>query len=319
MAVQGGKTMTQGVIKAVIVTYNSSDDIAECLDALLLSSERFSFEITVVDNGSADATIQTVRESYPFVEVIASTNLGYAHGNNLAVREALDSGRDYQAILILNPDATLCRGSIDRLADALFAIQEVGGVSPYVGSRGGGGREADRFKSLFGVPLNEKPLPGFDAVVSDRLHGCCMLLRPEVFREIGFIDEQYFLYWEELDFCIRVTAAGFKLLICYDIYINHRCNTPERQHRIFYMNRNQFLFARKNFPPMRRMVFLSRRAMTFVIELVHFVRIKRFDLVCAAMSGMVSGLCGETGKSTSRYAEPPSQAERIRRSAAECP
>jgi hypothetical protein len=298
MAVQGRKTMKNDVIKVVIVTYNSADDIAKCLDALLLSSERYSLEITVVDNGSTDETVKQLRGFYPFVHVIANINLGYAHGNNLGVQEALGNGREYKAILILNPDTTLCVGSVDRLADVLFSFQEVGGVSPHMR----GEQERNRVKSLFGSPLNDRPLMNRDVVVSDRLHGCCMLLRPDVFRKIGFIDEQYFLYWEEVDFGLQAIAAGFKLLLCYDVLMDHRCGSPERQHRIYYMWRNQFRFARKNFPPLLRLIFLSRRVPTFVRELIGFVGIRRFDLVRAALSGMTAGLLGETGKSSNRYA-----------------
>lgn len=294
--------MTSDAIKVVIVTYNSKNQIAECLNAIPFSSERYSFEVTVVDNGSTDETLQKLRNLYPSVHVIASTNLGYAHGNNLGVQEALGSVQEYKAILILNPDATLRVGSIDVLADALFSSREVGGVSPHVVEQAG--KESYRHKTLFGLPMNDKPLKGRDVVVSDRLHGYCMLLRPEVFRKIGFIDEQYFLYWEELDFGLRAIAAGFKLLLCYDVLIFHRYGSQERQHRIYYMWRNQFRFANKNYTPFLRIIFLARRVLTSVKELVNFVHIKRFDLVGAAMAGLAAGLRGETGKSSNRYAAP---------------
>ena len=307
MAMQGSEAMKSEAmkseaIKVVIVTYNSADQIAECLDALPISSERYLFDITVVDNGSTDKTVQKLHNFYPSVHVIESTNLGYAHGNNLGVQEALESGEEYKAILILNPDATLPARSIDSLADALFSSQEIGGVSPHIVEQAD--KESHKRKTLFGLPMNDKPLPGRAGVVSDRLHGFCMLLRPEVLREIGFMDEQYFLYWEELDYGLRAIAAGFKLLLCYDVFVYHRCDSQERQHRIYYMWRNQFRFAKKNYTPFLRLIFLARRVLTSLKELVIFVKIKRFDLVGAAMAGLAAGLRGETGKSSNRYAAP---------------
>lgn len=304
MAVQGSETMIAGVIKVVIVTYNSAGEIAACLDALLCSSTSYSFDITVVDNGSSDRTLQILQNSYPFVQTIASTNLGYAHGNNLAVREALASGQAYQAFLILNPDSTLGVDVVDSLVDALFISPEVGGVSPHIEEHSV--QDFRRLKTIFGLPMNDRLCAGRDAVVSDRLHGCCMLLRPEVFHKSGYMDERYFLYWEELDFGLRMIAAGFNLLLCYDVLVGHGGDRTERQHRIYYMWRNQFLFVKNNYTPLLGLIFLSRRVPTLVKELGGFIASKRFDLVRAALAGLVAGFRGETGKSASRYAVPSS-------------
>lgn len=296
--------MTDDGIRAVVVTYNSEHEIGGCLDALTHASEKYRLDVTVVDNGSSDGTLRILHEQHPSVQVIASTNLGYAHGCNLAVREVLENGRDCKAILILNPDATLCAGAIDQLAEVLFSAPDTGGVSPHVVERSGG--ENLRLRTLMGSSMIDEPLAGHNVAVTDRLHGCCMLLRPEVFQRIGFLDEHYFLYWEELDFGLRAIASGFKLLLCSDVVVYHRCDSQERRHRIYYMWRNQFRFARNRYAAVPRLIFLSRRALGAVKELANFIRIKRFDLVGAAMAGLWAGLRGETGKSSSRYAEPAS-------------
>ena len=298
--------MRPGVIKVVIVTYNSAAEIRGCIEALPGSSDKYALEITVVDNGSQDGTLREVARLDHPVHVIPSTNMGYAHGCNLAIREALQGGKEYGAILILNPDLVLPVGAVDRLAEALFSAPDIGGVSPHAMEETG--NENHRHKTLFGAPMNEECMDGRGVVVSDRLHGCCMLLRPEVFRKTGLFDEQYFLYWEELDFGGRAIADGFKLLLCYDILVYHRCDTEERTHRIFYMWRNQFLFARKRYPAFVRLMFLLRRALSSLRELLGFMKIKRFDLVRAAMAGLSAGLRGETGKSSNPYASPVSLA-----------
>jgi GT2 family glycosyltransferase len=131
-----------------------------------------------------------------------------------------------------------------------------------------------------------------------------MMLRPEVFQKIGFMDERYFLYWEELEFGRRAIGAGFKLMLSYDVLVYHRTGSQERQHRIYYMWRNQFRFLKKNYGPFLRLIFLMRRVLTSVKELLNFATIKRFDLVGAAMAGLAAGLRGETGKSSNRYAAP---------------
>jgi len=299
--------MTAGVIKVVIVTYNSANEIAHCIESLSASSAKYTVEITLVDNGSQDETLRVVAGLAQPVHVISSSNMGYAHGCNLAIREALQSGKEYEAILILNPDLELSAGVVDRLAEALFSSPDIGGVSPHTMEESG--NEKHRHKTLFGAAMNERCIVGRDVVESDRLHGCCMLLRMEVFRKTGLFDEQYFLYWEELDFSVRAIADGFRLLLCYDVLVYHRCDTQERTHRIFYMWRNQLLFAGKRYSGLARLRLLARRALSSLRELLGFVKAKRLDLVRAAMVGLFAGLRGETGRSSNHYAVPVSLSE----------
>ncbi|HZW26325.1 MAG TPA: glycosyltransferase family 2 protein, partial [Gallionella sp.] len=293
---QGKETIANDVIKVVIVTFNNRQQIGGCLDTLVRASDKYRLEVIVVDNGSSDDTLSLVRDCYPQVSMIVSSNLGYAGGCNLGTRAALEEGREYAAFLYLNPDATLRAGSLDQLMSVLLSSPEVGAVSPHIMMRNG--RVCDRLKSMFGARLDDKPLAGSDVILSDRLHGCCLLLRPEVFMRAGFMDEDYFLYWEEVDFGLRVMEAGFSLLLCYDVLVEHGGEQPERPHRVYYMWRNQIRFAGRNFPPLRRVVFLLRRGATSLRELAGFAASRRFDLVGAALAGVFAGLRGETGRST---------------------
>lgn len=296
------ETSTSDVIKVVIVSYNSRWQIGNCLASLLRASEAYRLQVFVVDNGSDDGTPDVLREHHPEVFTTVSSNLGFAHGCNQGVRAALELGGEYAAVLYLNPDAIMQPGSLDRLMDVLLSSPEVGAVSPQIVLRTG--QVCDRLRSMFGSHQEEKPLAGRDAVVSDRLHGCCMLVRSEALQATGSIDEDYFLYWEEMDFGLRMMKAGFRLLLCYDVLVEHGGDEPERSHRIYYMWRNQFRFAQRNFPPLRRQLFLLRRLAVSARELAGFVVARRIDLVMAAQAGLLAGLRGETGKSANRYALP---------------
>ncbi|MEW6594376.1 MAG: glycosyltransferase family 2 protein [Thermodesulfobacteriota bacterium] len=288
-------------IAVIIVTYNCAELIEKCLDACLLSTER-SCDIIVVDNGSSDATKEILRNYHSSVQLIESTNLGFAHGCNLGIKAALHAGNQYQAILFLNPDVLLPAGSIDRMVEVLFAQPEFGGVSPHSVEHPGADR--NRLKSLLGACMDVKPLKGRDVVVIDRLQGCCMLWRPEAIQRIGLLDENYFLYWEELDYSLRATKAGFTLLHCYDIVVSHRYGSYERAHRVYYMWRNQFRFASRNYRSPQRFVFLLRRLLSCVKDLSHYVRSGRIDLVRAAFAGLVAALRHKTGKGESVWAKP---------------
>lgn len=293
--------MASEAIKVVIVTYNSAGEIAACLDALTLSTVRYALDVTVVDNGSSDDTLAILRERYPAVHAIPSRNGGFAHGCNLGVREALDSGLHYDAIMFLNPDAILPSGAVDRLMAVLDRVPDAVGISPHEVIDPNDRRKP---RMLLGAPMRSLPMAGQDVSDSDRLHGCCMLLRPKVFREIGLLDEDYFLYWEELDFSARIRAAGHRLLILHDVLVYHRCGAEERPHRIYYMWRNQFRFARRNFAGGRRALFLGRKVLSQTLELLSFIRTGRWDLALAALAGLTAGLRGETGRGLSRHAVP---------------
>lgn len=288
-------------IKIIIVTYNSDDCIANCLRSLEKASEKFKLHITIVDNVSTDNTLSIVKGFGSDIHLIRNTrNLGYGGGNNIAIKAMLSELRLYTAVLILNPDVILTPCSVDELISVLYRFPEVGGVSPNVidGAELNG---MHRLKTLFGLPMRQEIMANENAIEVDRLYGCCMLVKPVFFEKVGLFDEAYFLYWEELDLCVRAGKVGFKLLICNNVTILHRLNKSERVHRIYYMWRNQIYFALKNFGGIKRVVFLSRRFFSNLKELLSFLRSKRFDLILAGLTGFLAGIMGEKGRSSNRY------------------
>src|SRR5688500_8625780 len=115
-------TLMQGTIDIVIVTFNSSAHITSCLQALSEASNQYRVRITVVDNGSTDNTIQVVENFSPIIEVIHSgANIGYAGGNNLAIRKIQESSDETNAILLLNPDVELSPLALDSLMEVLYS------------------------------------------------------------------------------------------------------------------------------------------------------------------------------------------------------
>ncbi len=297
-------------VKVIIVTHNSTDCIADCLKSLKHASERINLHVTIIDNASADNTLGTINNvldgNKERVKVVQNPeNRGYAHGNNVAIKAIDAEDTQYVAVLILNPDVTLTYGIIDALLALLHDSDEVGAVSPNVIEPGQSTVQSEKHNSLWGWPMRQRFMGRKNVIEVDRLHGGCMLIKPELFERVGLFDESYFLYWEEIDLCQRARRAGFKLLYLSDVVVTHRGNSTSSQHRthrIYYMWRNQFMFAKKNYASFIRLIFLTRRVLTSLKELVDFVKIRRFDVVGAAMAGLAAGLRGETGKSSNRYA-----------------
>jgi GT2 family glycosyltransferase len=282
-----------GAVRVVIVTYNSADLIAGCVDACLRAATKYKICISVVDNGSVDDTLDVLKELGSSVRVIRNVNRGFAHGCNTAIKDELEREEPCGTILFLNPDALLPEGAIDYLMNVLMSDALVGGVSPKVTE----GPETSnlRTRTLLGRCMKSYAKHE-SAVITDRLHGACMLWRTEVIRTTGFFDERYFLYWEELDYSYRALASGHTLLLLNGIEVSHRWNQTERPHRIYFMWRNQFLFAAKNYPVFSRLVFWIGRVKSCSTELLGFLIGGRLDLVRAAFAGLIAGMRGEVGR-----------------------
>jgi N-acetylglucosaminyl-diphospho-decaprenol L-rhamnosyltransferase len=205
---------------AVVVTYNALPWVEQCLDSVR------GEETVVVDNGSGDGTVDVVRELFPDVHVIEQENLGLAAGWNAGM--AVVSGRYF---LILNADAWMTEGSLARLVRHADDHPEAAVVGPRLLNTDG-----TLQRSVRGVPtlwrlateyfflrklapdtriLNGFYAGGFEHDVSREVEvvmGACMLVRREAVEQVGPLDEAFFLFSEETDWCHRFRQAGWSVL-----------------------------------------------------------------------------------------------------------
>jgi N-acetylglucosaminyl-diphospho-decaprenol L-rhamnosyltransferase len=287
-----------GKIFVAIVTYNSADCIDACLASLKKASRQHSLVTLVVDNHSTDNTLEFLSR-YPDVKQLhAPENLGYAGGNNLALEHLRkECSWTDEPVLILNPDVVLEENCVDLLAACLLSGERVGGVSP-VTLVAGDPNAVTPTRSLWGWPFKKRfaGMPNVSSV--DRLHGACMLLRRSLIDDVGSLNTDYFLYWEELDFCRRARRRGWTLLLRTDVKLKHRYDRPERAHTVYYMYRNLFLFASRAFNSPLRWIFVAWRLMGVnAREILSFLRSGRQDLIRAAWLGLKAGWRGEKGRS----------------------
>ena len=220
-------------VSAIIVTYNSLGQIEACLDSLAKALPP-DHETIVVDNASPDGTAKTVRQRWPSIRVIdAGRNVGFARANNMGIRQS--SGR---FILLLNPDTEVGPGAIARLVDALDARTDAAVAGPRLVD--GHGRAELSFGRMIGPvsELRQKLLVrGNDADapfvrryvewltrrprVVDWVSGACLLVRREDAEAVGLLDERYFMYAEDVDFCAALRARGRKVLFIPDAEVRH--------------------------------------------------------------------------------------------------
>jgi N-acetylglucosaminyl-diphospho-decaprenol L-rhamnosyltransferase len=217
----------------VIVNYKTASLTLDCLASLVAEYQRgLNMKVVVVDNASGDDSLEVLHEGLVALQSPSwigleplSRNGGFAYGNNVVLRQALASSSPPSYILLLNPDTVVCEGAIAPLLNFLDAHPKVG----LVGSRledpdGTPQSSAFRFPSLWSeldhglrlgivsrlmqhhrlaLPITAEPC------LSDWLAGASLMIRREVLTSAGLFDEDYFLYFEEVDFCHRAQQSGW--------------------------------------------------------------------------------------------------------------
>lgn len=223
------------MVSIIIVNWNTRELLIDCLKSIEQNAP--GCEVIVVDNASSDDSADAVRQQFSYVKLIASeTNLGFAAGNNLGAQHVSN-----EYLLILNPDTIVHPGTIESLVSFLEAHPKVGLVAPelvavdgrkQISSYGFWPSPAEAFLRcirIWRIAPNSRlaqaymPLPvvGEDVVYPAHVLGACMLLRHDLFRELGGFDEDYFLFLEETDLCLRLHRAEWSLAYYTGACITH--------------------------------------------------------------------------------------------------
>ncbi|MCG2789481.1 MAG: glycosyltransferase family 2 protein [Actinomycetia bacterium] len=212
-------------LSIIIVSYNSSNLLEECLDSIFKYPCGQNYGIIVVDNNSSDGSQELVRKKYPGVELITNTsNVGFAAANNMAIKST-----DSDFILLLNSDCQVYENSLDEMLGFIERITEAAVVGPkIINSDGSIQYSCRKFPSIIDAGLHsilvniapdnpvsrkykladisrEKP---FEV---DWVSGSCMLVRRQALLRTGFMDENYFMYVEDIDLCFQMWKKNWKV------------------------------------------------------------------------------------------------------------
>jgi hypothetical protein len=214
-------------ISVVIVGWNAKHYLELCLDSLVKAPPRRSVEVLVVDNASTDGSAEMIESKFPWVKLIKSTeNLGFSRGNNLGIRQT--QGR---YIALVNPDVIVFRGCLDALADFLDQNPKVGDAGPRVLNPDMSMQSTcRRFPTLWNNFCSAAHLeqifkgspffagehmfyfPHDRTLAVDVLVGCFSMIRREAFDSVGLLDENLFMYGDDVDWCRRARDAGWEVV-----------------------------------------------------------------------------------------------------------
>jgi len=214
-------------LSIVIVSYNTVDVLRDCLNSVTSNVKNIQYEIWVVDNQSQDGSSEMVESEFPDVKLIRnSINGGFSQANNLAIRECKES----KYVLILNPDTIVPKATLEECVGFMNKNIDIGCLGCKVVKANGTLDKACKrgfpspwnslcyllkFDRLF---PNSRKFGGYNATFIheddegeiDCLVGAFMMLRKETLEEVGLLDESFFMYGEDIDWCYRIQAAGWK-------------------------------------------------------------------------------------------------------------
>lgn len=238
------------MVYIVVLNWNQANDTLECLSSLTnVNCEKT--RILVVDNGS-DKRL-SVAEMFPWVTLIENpTNLGFAEGNNVGIRYALEQNADY--IFLLNNDARAKTETIAHLVAIMEQDPSIGILCPTITSYSNPQRHYVGAKIYWklglGLEIERIPegLPSF--LETDYAPGCALLIRADAIRKIGLLDSDYFAYFEDVDWSIRARHAGYRVMVVPQATVLHKgtmdCLEPKTPFATYLFWRNRFLFMRKH-------------------------------------------------------------------------
>ncbi|GAB4524231.1 MAG: glycosyltransferase family 2 protein [Anaerolineales bacterium] len=249
------------MILILLVNWNGRENILACLRSLE-AVQGPSFDIAVVDNGSRDGSAQAITRSFPDVTVIQSiVNLGFTGGNNLGLMYAQRQGYEY--VLLLNNDTEVAPDFLAPLVQAMEDDPQAAAAGPliYYHARprvvwsAGGVIDWQRGETRM-LGLDEHDSGQFDSPpqVVDFVTGCALLVRLSVVAEVGALDERFFAYYEEVEWCVRMQRAGYRILFVPQSKVWHKISPDARQESPqvhYYMTRNRLLFLHLAHAPLR--------------------------------------------------------------------
>ncbi len=242
-------------VSIIVLNYNGRDDTLACLRSL----EHLMYgnvSIILVDNASSDGSVDAIRTAHPHVTLIETgANLGFTGGNNVGIRYALDHGANY--ILLLNNDTVVAPDFLNLMVEVMERDPSIGVTGPMIyyysapetiWSAGGEIDWSHGTTRMIG--LNEEDLSqyGLAPRQTDFVTGCALMARRSVWEKVGLLDDQFFMYYEETEWCVRVNRSGCKIMLVPAAMIWHKISIEDRAvspRTYYYMTRNRLLFLHK--------------------------------------------------------------------------
>lgn len=253
-------------LSIIILNWNTRELLKDCLASIFKQTKDINFEAIVIDNASTDGSVAMVRENFPQVLIIQNKkNLGFAAGNNRGIKKAKG-----EYLLLLNSDTKISNNAFKKLLDFARSKDRLAVVGPQLINPG------DKIQRS-SAPFYTLPVAALSLFRADRwlrrapakakpvdwVEGSCFLINRAVLDKIGPLDEKFFMYIEEMEFCYRAKKVGWQTWYYPQVKVYHlvRGSSPEgKQKAIWWIYKGLIYFYQKHFAPWQLVVlkFLLR-------------------------------------------------------------
>jgi GT2 family glycosyltransferase len=252
----------------IVLNYNGAETIINCLKSIY-QQQYPNYELVVVDNNSKDGSFELAKKYFSNAHFIQNDkNIGFAAGNNVGIRFAIEKFADY--IFLLNNDAIIDENALSLLISVAENNSEAGILSPVIFDKNNriwfaGGQ----IKWFFMRATHLLKASSNNPYVTDYLSGCAMLIKKEVFKKIGLLDEKYFLYYEDTDFCLRTRKNKFSCVVVPGSKVQHfETSESNRENKIYWLVLSGLIFFKNNTPlifrPWIGLYFISRKIKNWI-------------------------------------------------------
>jgi len=296
----------QKKVDIILLNWNNEEDTIECIESLKKINYD-NYKIIVVDNGSKEESISKIEKQYSDLCIIKNeSNLGFAGGNNIGIKYAIDNNADY--VLLINNDTIVDENFLTELVEVGGADEKNG----LLGSKIYFHSEKNRIWFVGGkvnwlknkgthIGLDEIDEGQYDKIKEvDYLTGCCLLIKKEVIERIGVLEEDYFLYYEDTDFSLRAQNEGYKCIYVPESKIYHkisRSTKPGSANYIYYHVRNGLVMAKRTGNSLIRIALYPYCLILFLKQIVKIIFIPEKRLWAkAVLRGLKDFLLGRMGK-----------------------
>ncbi len=248
-------------VAVVVLNYLHHQDTVGCIKALLESDPPPDSQIICVDNSPNDSA-DIIRKALPGVHIVKSSkNLGFAGGNNLGIKYALEQGASH--VLIINPDVLVGKTFFSPLLSVFRNESKAGLVAPaikhYQNNQLFYGLEGSiDWRLTIAKHVNLQTLPPMSLRPAQFVTFACVLVKVEVFQKVGLLDERFFMYLEDVDYCLQAGKAGYKIFLNPAVIVDHKTSSsfkkPTDKLPISFKSQIRFINKwqpfPKNIPPM---------------------------------------------------------------------
>jgi GT2 family glycosyltransferase len=285
----------------VVLNWNAFELTVECIESLY-DLEYPEFEFYIVDNASTDGSFEKLSKKFKDSEVILNpSNLGYAGGVNAGIKKALDNNCSY--VWLVNNDAKIINSSaLSALVTACEKDKTIGAAGSLIKYPSGeiqfsGGKI--QLPMVKGTHFEEQLT---EIVETEYVTGCSLLIPKQVVQQIGLISEEYFLYYEDADYCRRIKEAGYKCVVVPGSLLEHELGGTSKKspslNYVYYNLRNRFLFSYRWLNKFQLIIFLLLTTAETLLRSIRYIMLGRKDSLKYLLRAYSDGFKKRPGKFT---------------------